>query len=146
MIRLRDLCVTSCAKSLNFIKKKECLSQRSQSTRRKNCIIFFNNYVFYSAFSAGSARDVFLLRLCRAVPLYFLRLRPCAIRGEMAEPSRNIDRKKVYTGVGMLCAAVLLMLVGQESTSPVFQVLWILLLGIGLLFYLWGRFFSRRDV
>ncbi len=64
----------------------------------------------------------------------------------MAEPSRNIDRKKVYTGVGLLCAAVLLMLVGQESTSRTFQVLWILLLGIGLFFYLWGRFFSRGDV
>ena len=63
----------------------------------------------------------------------------------MVEPNRNIDRKKVYTGVAILCVAVLLMLVGQERTSPAFQVLWILLVGIGLLFYLWGRFFSRGD-
>ncbi len=85
----------------------------------------------------GSVRDVFLL-LCRVTL--------CATRGEMAEPSRKIDRKKIYIGVGMLCAAVLLMLAGQESTSIVFQVLWILLLGVGLLFYLWGRFFSGGDV
>ncbi len=62
---------------------------------------------------------------------------------DMEQPSRNIDRRKVYTGVAMICAAVLLMLIGQERTSLVFQVVWIILLGIGLLFYLWGRFFSR---
>lgn len=61
----------------------------------------------------------------------------------MDQPSRNIDRKKVYAGVVTICAAVLLMLVGQESASLVIQVVWIILLGVGLLFYLWGRFFSR---
>jgi hypothetical protein len=61
------------------------------------------------------------------------------------KPSRNIDRKKVYTGVLMMCVAVLLMLIGQENPSLVFQVGWIILLGIGILFYLWGRFFSRGD-
>jgi hypothetical protein len=63
----------------------------------------------------------------------------------MEQPSRNIDRRKVYPGVAMICAAVLLMLIGQESASLVFQVVWIILLGIGLLFYLWGRFFSRGN-
>ena len=63
----------------------------------------------------------------------------------MVEGNRHIDRKKVYTGVAFLCVAVLLMLAGQERTSPTFQLFWILLLGIGLLFYLWGRFFSRGD-
>ena len=64
---------------------------------------------------------------------------------KMEQPSRNIDRRKVYTGVAMICAAVLLMLIGQESAALVFQVVWIILLGIGLLFYLWGRFFSRGN-
>ena len=63
----------------------------------------------------------------------------------MVEPNRHIDRKKVYTGVAILCVAVLLMLMGQENRSLIFQIFWILLLGIGLLFYLWGRFFSRGD-
>jgi hypothetical protein len=63
----------------------------------------------------------------------------------MVESNRHIDRKKVYAGVAILCAAVLLMLLGEESKSPVLQVLWVLLLGMGLLFYLWGRFFSRGD-
>jgi hypothetical protein len=61
----------------------------------------------------------------------------------MKDTSRNIDRKKVYTGVVFLCAAVLLMLIGQENPSPIFNILWVILLGVGLLLYLWGRFFSR---
>ena len=61
---------------------------------------------------------------------------------KMERPSGNIDRTKVYTGVAMICVAVLLMLIGQESTSLLFQAVWVILLGIGLLFYLWGRFFS----
>jgi hypothetical protein len=63
----------------------------------------------------------------------------------MEQPSRNIDRRKIYTGVVMICVAVLLMLIGQESAPLVLQVVWILLLGVGLLFYLWGRFFSRGN-
>lgn len=55
----------------------------------------------------------------------------------------NMDRKKVYTGIGLLCAAVLLMLIGQENPSPIFNILWVILLGVGLFLYLWGRFFSR---
>jgi hypothetical protein len=61
----------------------------------------------------------------------------------MKDTSRNIDRKKVYTGVVFLCAAVLLMLIGQENPLPIFKILWVILLGVGLLLYLWGRFFSR---
>ena len=56
---------------------------------------------------------------------------------------RNIDRKKVYTGVVLICAAVLLMLIGQKNPSPFLQIFWVILLGVGLLLYLWGRFFSR---
>jgi hypothetical protein len=63
----------------------------------------------------------------------------------VADPSRRIDRKKVYIGVVILCVAVGIMLVGEENPSLVYQILWILLLGAGLLFYLWGRFFSRED-
>ena len=55
----------------------------------------------------------------------------------------NVDRKKVYTGIVLLCAAVLLMLIGQKNSSPFFQIFWVILLGAGLLLYLWGRFFSR---
>ena len=62
----------------------------------------------------------------------------------MEDRSRNIDRKKVYTGVVLICAAVLLMLMGQEIDLPFFQVFWVILLGAGLLLYLWGRFFSWR--
>ena len=63
----------------------------------------------------------------------------------MEETPRKIDRKKVYTGVALLCGAVLVMLVAEESSSLVFRISWVILLGIGLLFYLWGRFFSRDD-
>jgi hypothetical protein len=54
-----------------------------------------------------------------------------------------MNRKKVYTGVVLLCVAVLLMLIGQNDCSPVFQICGIVLFGAGLLLYLWGRFFSR---
>jgi len=63
----------------------------------------------------------------------------------MKPPPGNMDRTKVYTGVAIICIAVLLMLISQESTSLLFQVVWVILLGIGLLFYLWGRFFSRGN-
>ena len=55
-----------------------------------------------------------------------------------------MTRKKVYTGVVLLCVAVLLMVIGQNDCSPVFQVGGIILFVAGLLFYLWGRFFSRE--
>ena len=61
------------------------------------------------------------------------------------EPSRKIDRRKVFIGVGLICAAVLLMLFGDESASKVYGAAWIVLLGAGLIFYLMGRFFSRGD-
>ncbi len=61
------------------------------------------------------------------------------------EPSRKIDRRKVFIGVGLICAAVLLMLFGDENTSRVYHVVWIVLLGAGLIFYLMGRFFPRGD-
>ena len=63
----------------------------------------------------------------------------------MAEPYRKIDRQKVIAGVILLCAGVLLMLMGQEWTSPLFKTVWVGLFGLGVFFYLWGRFFSRDD-
>ncbi len=61
----------------------------------------------------------------------------------MQEPPRKIERKKVFPGVLLVCVAVLLMLVSRENPSPVWKVLWVVLLGIGLFLYLQGRFFSR---
>ena len=63
----------------------------------------------------------------------------------MREPSRKINRQRVFTGVILLCVGMLMMLIGQESASPVFKTIWVGLLGLGLFFYLWGRFFSRED-
>jgi len=61
----------------------------------------------------------------------------------MKDTSRNIDRKKVYVGLVLLCTAVLLMLVGQGNPSLFLRIFWVILLGVGILLYLWGRFFSR---
>ncbi len=61
----------------------------------------------------------------------------------MREPSRNIDRKKVFSGVLSICVAVLLMLMGEKHVSPTLQGIWMSLLGLGVFLYLWGRFFSR---
>jgi hypothetical protein len=63
----------------------------------------------------------------------------------MPEPSRKINKQKVFTGVILVCAGVLMMLLGEESNSPVFKTIWVGLLGLGIFFYLWGRFFSRED-
>jgi energy-converting hydrogenase Eha subunit E len=61
----------------------------------------------------------------------------------MKDTSRNIDRQKVYIGVLLLCVGAVLMLVGQEVASPAFKMVWVALFGVGVFFYLWGRFFSR---
>ena len=61
----------------------------------------------------------------------------------MEEPQRNIDRKKIFSGVFFICLAVLLMLLGEKHASPILQGIWVSLLGLGLFLYLWGRFFSR---
>jgi len=37
------------------------------------------------------------------------------------------------------------MLMGQEISSPLFKTVWMALLGVGIFFYLWGRFFSREE-
>jgi hypothetical protein len=63
----------------------------------------------------------------------------------MREPSRNIDRKKVFSGVLFICVAVLLMLMGEKHASPTLQGIWMSLLGMGVFLYLWGRFFSRGE-
>ncbi len=63
----------------------------------------------------------------------------------MEKSSRKIDRKKIYAGVFFLCLAVLMMLVFQESSSLLARGAWILPLGIGLLLYIWGRFFSGEE-
>ena len=63
----------------------------------------------------------------------------------MKKPSRNIDRKKVFSGVLFICLAVLLMLLGEKHASPTLQGFWVFLLGLGVFLYLWGRFFSRGE-
>lgn len=61
----------------------------------------------------------------------------------MSRDSRNIDRSKTYVGVFLVCLSVLMMWGRGENPSLFWEVVRILLLGIGLLLYLWGRFFSR---
>ncbi len=64
----------------------------------------------------------------------------------MDDSSRGrVDRKRIYIGVFLICVSVLLMIFGEEVESRIFQVFWIILLGMGVLFYLWGRFFSRGE-
>jgi hypothetical protein len=63
----------------------------------------------------------------------------------MQELSRKIDRQKVFTGVILLCTGAILMLLGQEISSPLFKTIWMTLLAVGIFFYLWGRFFSREE-
>jgi hypothetical protein len=47
--------------------------------------------------------------------------------------------------VVLLCLAALMMLVTEESPSFALRAAWIPLLGVGLLLYIWGRFFSRGE-
>ena len=61
----------------------------------------------------------------------------------MQDTSRNIDRQKIYIGVLLLCVGAVLMLVSQEIDSPAFKMAWMVPFGLGVFFYLWGRFFSR---
>jgi len=63
----------------------------------------------------------------------------------MQKFSRKINRQKVFTGVILLCAGAVLMLLGQEISSPFFKTAWMILLAVGIFFYLWGRFFSREE-
>ncbi len=63
----------------------------------------------------------------------------------MPKPSRSIDRKKIFTGVIFICLGVLLMLAEKEGGLFAWRALWVALLGLGLFFYLWGRFFSRGE-
>ncbi len=51
------------------------------------------------------------------------------------------DRKKILTGVAFICAAVIAMFAAEENSSFFAKALWLALLGVGLAFYLWGRFF-----
>ena len=63
----------------------------------------------------------------------------------MQELPRKIDRPKVFIGVFLLCSGAILMLLGQEISSPYFKTVWMGLLAAGIFFYLWGRFFSREE-
>jgi len=63
----------------------------------------------------------------------------------MPEVSRKIDRQKLFAGVILICTGAILMLLGQEISSPIFKTVWMALLAAGIFFYLWGRFFSRED-
>ncbi len=57
----------------------------------------------------------------------------------------KLNRGRIYTGVVLLCTAVLLMLMEKEESPPLRKVVWISLLTLGIIFYLWGRFFSRGE-
>ncbi len=60
--------------------------------------------------------------------------------------TRNIDKKKALIGVILVCLSVLMMLFEGEGTPFFLRVVRVILLSIGLGFYVWGRFFSpRRD-
>lgn len=63
----------------------------------------------------------------------------------MQDSSRFIHRAKVITGVLLICLGVVLMLITGEKGSSISRSLWVGLLAVGIFFYLWGRFFSRRS-
>ena len=58
---------------------------------------------------------------------------------------RKLNRGRIYTGVVLLCTAVLLMFMEKEESPPLRKVVWISLFALGIFFYLWGRFFSRGE-
>jgi len=62
----------------------------------------------------------------------------------MKDSFRNVDRPKVFTGVFLVCLAVILMLIEREGTPLFLKVLRFIFLSAGLGLYVWGRFFSRR--
>ncbi len=57
--------------------------------------------------------------------------------------ARNIDKKKAIIGVVLVCLAVGMMLFEGESTPFFMKIIRVIVLTIGLGFYVWGRFFSR---
>ena len=57
-----------------------------------------------------------------------------------------VDRKKILGGVLLIFAGAVLMLAGRENPPILLQIIYTLLLGVGLFLYLWGRFFSRDKV
>ena len=63
----------------------------------------------------------------------------------MQELSRKIDRQKLFAGVILICTGAILMILGQQISSPFFKAVWMALLAVGVFFYLWGRFFSREE-
>jgi hypothetical protein len=64
--------------------------------------------------------------------------------GKMNLSTKNIDKKKALTGVILVCLAVVLMLFEGEGTPFFLKIIRVVLLSIGLGFYVWGRFFSRK--
>jgi hypothetical protein len=65
--------------------------------------------------------------------------------GTMNLSAKNIDKKKALTGVILVCLAVFMMLFEGEATPFFLKGIRVILLSIGLGFYVWGRFFSRKD-
>jgi hypothetical protein len=57
--------------------------------------------------------------------------------------ARNIDKKKAFTGVILVCLAVFMMLFEGEGTPFFMKTIRVVVLSVGLGFYIWGRFFSR---
>ena len=58
--------------------------------------------------------------------------------------ARNIDKKKAFTGVILVCLSVFMMLFEGESTPFFMKAIRVVVLSGGLGFYVWGRFFSRE--
>jgi protein-S-isoprenylcysteine O-methyltransferase Ste14 len=58
-------------------------------------------------------------------------------------PARNMDKKKAFTGVVLVCLAVFMMLFEGEGTPFFMKAIRVVVLSVGLGFYVWGRFFSR---
>jgi cytochrome c biogenesis factor len=57
--------------------------------------------------------------------------------------ARNIDKKKAFTGAILVCLAVFMMLFEGEGTPFFMKAIRVVVLSVGLGFYVWGRFFSR---
>jgi hypothetical protein len=57
----------------------------------------------------------------------------------------HLDRNKIYAGVFFLCIGVIFMITGGEEASTVRNMVWIPFFGLGLMLFLWGRFFGRKQ-
>jgi len=68
---------------------------------------------------------------------------PCRQGKEMDFSARNIDKKKALIGVVLVCLSVFLMFFEGEDPPFFMKAIRVIVLSVGLGFYVWGRFFSR---